>query len=81
MIVCITGATGFIGRRLVETAGSKFRMTESQSAIGLKQLEKLPDWVTKRNHHANALIETLSQFDFIETPILPSSSWLDVESF
>jgi dTDP-4-amino-4,6-dideoxygalactose transaminase len=58
---------------LVETAGSNFRMTEFQSAIGLKQLEKLPDWITKRNQHASALIETLAQFNFIETPILPSS--------
>ena len=64
-------ADGF--RWLVETPGSNFRMTEFQSAIGLKQLEKLPDWITRRNHHANALIETLAQFDFIETPILPSS--------
>lgn len=61
-------APGF--RWLVETAGSNFRMTEFQAAIGLKQLEKLPQWVAKRNQNANDIIETLNQFEFIETPVL-----------
>jgi dTDP-4-amino-4,6-dideoxygalactose transaminase len=60
-------------RWLVESAGSNFRMTEFQSAIGLKQLAKLPQWVAKRNSNANSLINTLEQFDFIETPILEES--------
>jgi dTDP-4-amino-4,6-dideoxygalactose transaminase len=53
---------------LVETAGSNFRMTEFQAAIGLKQLEKLPQWVAKRNQNASEIISVLKQFDFIETP-------------
>jgi dTDP-4-amino-4,6-dideoxygalactose transaminase len=61
-------------RWLVETAGSNFRMTEFQSAIGLKQLQKLPDWIAKRNSNANALIEVLKQFDFIEVPTLAVSN-------
>lgn len=56
--------TGF--RWLTETAGSNFRMTEFQAAIGLKQLEKMPKWVELRNKNAKVLIETLTQFDFIE---------------
>lgn len=60
-------------RWLVETAGSNFRMTEFQAAIGLKQLEKLPQWIEKRNQHASEIINILNQFDFIETPILPPS--------
>jgi dTDP-4-amino-4,6-dideoxygalactose transaminase len=63
-----THPAGF--RWLVETAGSNFRMTEFQAAIGLKQLEKLPRWIAKRNHNANALIAALKQFDFIEIPTL-----------
>lgn len=58
---------------LVETAGSNFRMTEFQSAIGLRQLDKLPIWVAKRNKNANELINILKQFDFIETPTLGAS--------
>jgi dTDP-4-amino-4,6-dideoxygalactose transaminase len=57
-------------RWLVETAGSNFRMTEFQAAIGLKQLAKLPQWIAKRNKNANDITETLNQFDFIETPAL-----------
>jgi len=58
--------TGF--RWLTESAGSNFRMTEFQAAIGLKQLTKLPDWISKRNHHANVLINALSQFKFLDVP-------------
>ncbi|HBA09734.1 MAG TPA: aminotransferase [Methylotenera mobilis] len=55
-------------RWLTESAGSNFRMTEFQAAIGLKQLAKLPDWISKRNHHANVLINVLSQFKFLDVP-------------
>lgn len=57
-------------RWLTESAGSNFRMTEFQAAIGLKQLEKLPSWVAQRNANANAIIYTLKQFDFIDAPTL-----------
>jgi dTDP-4-amino-4,6-dideoxygalactose transaminase len=57
-------------RWLVETAGSNFRMTEFQAAIGLKQLAKLPQWIAERNKRANHIIKTLNTFDFIETPVL-----------
>lgn len=56
-------------RWLTESAGSNFRMTEFQAAIGLKQLEKLPCWVEKRNANAEAIIDTLKQFDFIDVPM------------
>jgi dTDP-4-amino-4,6-dideoxygalactose transaminase len=56
-------------RWLTESAGSNFRMAEFQSAIGLKQLAKLSDWILKRNQHAAAIIEVLKEFDFIDTPL------------
>lgn len=55
-------------RWLTETAGSNFRMTEFQAAIGLKQLEKLPVWIGIRNANAKAIIKVLESFDFIDTP-------------
>jgi dTDP-4-amino-4,6-dideoxygalactose transaminase len=61
-------------RWLTESAGSNFRMTEFQAAIGLKQLEKLPDWVVRRNINAEAIISTLKNFDFIEIPKLEKTS-------
>lgn len=56
-------------RWLTESAGSNFRMTEFQAAIGLKQLSKLPSWIKQRNINAKALISVLCQFDFIDTPV------------
>lgn len=53
-------------RWLTESAGSNFRMTEFQAAIGLKQLVKLPDWIKERNKNANAIANVLKKFDFIE---------------
>ncbi|MDP3086720.1 MAG: DegT/DnrJ/EryC1/StrS family aminotransferase [Methylotenera sp.] len=55
-------------RWLTETAGSNFRMTEFQAAIGLVQLAKLPKWIEKRNEHAEAIIEVLKPFDFLNAP-------------
>ena len=57
-------------RWLTETVGSNFRMTEFQAAIGLKQLEKLPNWIKQRNANAGAIISILEQFDFIDIPQL-----------
>jgi dTDP-4-amino-4,6-dideoxygalactose transaminase len=60
-------------RWLTETAGSNFRMTEFQAAIGIKQLAKLKEWIECRNGHARAIIEGLRKFDFIDIPSLPQS--------
>lgn len=57
-------------RWLTENAGSNFRMTEFQAAIGLKQLNKLPVWINRRNLLANRLIESLNKFSFIVIPQL-----------
>lgn len=55
-------------RWFTDSAGSNFRMTEFQSAIGLKQLQKLPSWIQRRNQIAESLIQTLREFPFIELP-------------
>lgn len=55
-------------RWFTHSAGSNFRMTEFQAAIGLKQLEKLPDWIARRNAIAKDLIASLEVFDFLEVP-------------
>lgn len=57
-------------RWLTETTGSNFRMTEFQAAIGLKQLSKLPFWISKRNANAKAIIHVLKQFNFLDVPIM-----------
>lgn len=59
-------------RWLTESAGSNFRMTEFQSAIGLLQLKKLPYWIERRNAHANKIIEVLKTYRFIDAPVYQS---------
>lgn len=50
-------------RWLTESAGSNFRMTEFQAAIGLKQLEKLSGWNKKRASNAKVLIHAIEKFN------------------
>jgi len=61
-------------RWLTESAGSNFRMTEFQAAIGLKQLGKLASWIERRNQHAKTIIEVLKSFNFISVPVLNNST-------
>ena len=45
---------------LHQTMGYNFRMTELQAALGLVQLQKLPEWTSKRIENASYLSERLS---------------------
>ena len=45
---------------LHQTLGYNFRMTELQAALGLVQLQKLPEWTRKRIENASYLSERLS---------------------
>ncbi len=47
-------------RHLHHSFGSNFRLTEMQAAIGLVQLEKLPDWLSARRGNAAALNNRLA---------------------
>lgn len=51
---------GFEFRYIHEDFGSNYRFTEFQSAIALKQLEKLKGWVEKRRHLAHAIMDGLA---------------------
>jgi len=44
-----------------DSFGTNLRMTEMQAAIGLIQLQKLNEWVTKRQEHANMLNSCFSK--------------------
>jgi len=60
-------------RWYTHTAGSNFRMTEVQAAIGLKQLAKLDAWISRRNVIAQKLVSALSQASFIRVPSVSHS--------
>lgn len=50
-------------RWLVESAGSNWRLTAPQAAIGLRQLEKLPAWREARARNAGILRAALEPLD------------------
>lgn len=51
-----------------EVLGYNFRMTEIQAAIGLVQLEKLPQWTAQRIENAAYLTRHLDAFEKVVTP-------------
>lgn len=60
-------APGF--RWLHESFGTNWRLTEMQSAIGLKQLEKLDHWVEKRRHNAAMLTQIFKEIPFLDVHV------------
>ncbi len=62
--------TGF--QWMTSDFGTNWRMTESQSAIGRKQLAKLPRWLARRRAVAGQLSAALSSFSAIQPPAPPS---------
>jgi len=51
-----------------EIIGSNFRITDLQSSIGIKQLEKLENFLERRNHIAEKYKSKLSNVTFQEIP-------------
>lgn len=62
-------AEGF--RWLHESFGTNWRITEMQSAIGLKQLTKLDDWIKQRRANTQALYAQLADLAALRIPIVP----------
>lgn len=52
--------------------GYNLKVTDMQAAIGVQQLEKLPDFITKRNRNFNLLKEKLKEIE--EYIILPEAT-------
>jgi dTDP-4-amino-4,6-dideoxygalactose transaminase len=58
-------------RWLHESFGTNWRLTEMQSAIGRKQLRKLPQWVNIRRRNAAILTESFSRIPALRVTIPP----------
>lgn len=57
-----------------DNLGTNFRLTEFQSAIGRKQLEKLEDWINIRSRNASILKKRLNEYQLLRIPF-PSSNF------
>ena len=63
---------GYGFRWLHDTFGTNARMTEMQASIGRVQLQKLPDWVKRRQANANALLGVLRELHGIRVEDPPA---------
>lgn len=59
-------------RWLHESFGTNWRMTEMQSAVGLKQLEKMPVWYRKRQDYAQKILTAAKPFSGLRVPSIPN---------
>jgi dTDP-4-amino-4,6-dideoxygalactose transaminase len=59
-------------RWLHESFGTNWRMTEMQAAIGRIQLQKMPEWTSKRQSNANAIEEAVKLFPLVRTAVVPN---------
>ncbi len=59
-------------RWLHESFGTNWRMTEMQSAVGLKQLEKMPEWRNKREGYALKIFAAAQPFSGLRVPQIPA---------
>ena len=59
---------------LHESAGSNWRMTEMQAAIGRLALRRLPDWVRVRRKHAALLDQRLGKLPALRVTLPPDHS-------
>jgi len=69
---------GETGEYVSYMLGHNYRMTEIQAAIGIAQLKKLPEFLTKRRRNAQLLTEKLNKTKRLALPIEPEGhkhSW------
>ena len=59
-------------RYVHDSFGSNYRLTEMQSAIGRRQLAKLPGWLDRRARNARILTECLEDHPLIRVPAPPA---------
>jgi len=57
----------------IEEIGFNYRITDFQCALGLKQLERLPGWIERRQHIASLYREAFKDLTSIELP--PVMDW------
>jgi dTDP-4-amino-4,6-dideoxygalactose transaminase len=58
-------------RWLHESFGTNWRMTEMQAAIGRIQLQRMPEWTSKRQSNASAIDEAVKLSPLVRTVIVP----------
>jgi UDP-4-amino-4,6-dideoxy-N-acetyl-beta-L-altrosamine transaminase len=60
----------------MEALGFNYRITDFQCALGLSQLERLDEWVARRNEIARRYRELLAGEERVELPPEPPEGWV-----
>jgi perosamine synthetase len=68
-VLKLTRSHGEAGKYLHTCLGFNYRLTDVEAAIGLKQLERLPELVAKRRANAAFLSAHLGKIPVIQTPL------------
>ncbi len=61
--------------------GYNYRMTDIQAAIGIEQLNRLPDFLAKRRMQAVRYTEAFSQEEWLEPPFVPEYATPNFQSY
>jgi dTDP-4-amino-4,6-dideoxygalactose transaminase len=61
--------------------GYNFRMTDIQAAIGIVQLDRLPEFLQKRRYLASRYDKTLGSLPWLKTPFVPLNCSHNYQSY
>jgi perosamine synthetase len=64
-----------------DEVGYNFRMTDMQAAMGLVQLDRLPDFLQRRRYLAARYNEALNSLSWLEVPFVPSNCRHNYQSY
>ena len=64
-----------------DEVGYNFRMTDMQAAMGLVQLNRLPDFLRRRRYLAARYNEALNSLPWLEVPFVPSNCRHNYQSY
>ena len=64
-----------------DEVGYNFRMTDMQAAMGLVQLNRLPDFLQRRRYLAARYNEALNSLSWLEVPFVPSNCRHNYQSY
>ncbi|WP_020471858.1 DegT/DnrJ/EryC1/StrS family aminotransferase [Zavarzinella formosa] len=61
--------------------GYNYRMTDLQAAVGIAQMARLPEIISRRRHLADVYRERLASVKWIETPFVPEDTEPNFQSY
>jgi dTDP-4-amino-4,6-dideoxygalactose transaminase len=73
--------TNEIAKESYDELGFNFRMTDMQAAIGIVQLNRLPDFLLRRRYLAARYTDALRHLDWLQPPVAPANCHHSYQSY